>query len=64
MQIRFNYHYQSKICESPFPRLNYLEPLARTPSNLGRRSSCKLKTQDNGRKLFNYLRSKKQEIIK
>jgi len=23
-----NYHYQSKICESPFLRLNYLEPLA------------------------------------
>lgn len=39
----YNYHYQSKICGNPFPRLNYLEPPARTRSSVDHRFSCKCK---------------------
>lgn len=41
MQMSHNYHYQSKICGNPFPRLNYLKPLARTQSDVDHRFSCK-----------------------
>jgi hypothetical protein len=36
-----NYHYQSKICESPFLRLNYLEPPAQMQWGGGHRFSYK-----------------------
>jgi hypothetical protein len=36
-----NYHYQSKICESPFLRLNYLEPPAQMRWGEGHRFSYK-----------------------
>lgn len=43
MQMSHNYHYQSKICGNPFPRLNYLEPLARMQSDVDHRFSWKRK---------------------
>lgn len=41
IQTSRNYHYQSKICGNPFPRLNCLEPPAQTRSNVDHRFSWK-----------------------